>query len=540
MHKNLSEGHPPYNGMSKDTLTSKTSEYTIYDMFEILYASLDKFADCYQQLYELVTNSSDAQILPKLKYQLTHDMTQMLKGVVSAVQKRMKETNFRIGDTVVAAAQTSKDKLRNRIDEVLSMYKDRNPAVRETEKSHQRSLSPLHDFRKSLDALPSKGVRQPQTRTNGGESPPGPRRLQDQTGQFVHQEESRFINPTKEDHVARERASLGQNARSPPRQMPQLAIPPMSSSPRSLLFPPTPPNTKIPSSERKQLLIDSHRQQSARVEYMKVLHTPRPPTESQIPTALLSLSSIGHGILLMYSSDINIYRLDLQNRSNHLSQYLPSNLLTTSGGREIRYVYDDIKAGITVLGVLMGRQIQLDLFVNREFSTNFISAAPLTHLPSAEFWNGRKFAVQDRKLYYIDSNRLLLRKFDLVSFDASKIDFPEGLRGGSRSELVEIQPLHAHDILCLLKSGRLITFNSVSSTLLHLIDMEEPCRFDLILDVEFATFEVESSGQFCLAAGYCARSGALKLVVVNLHTQSVHAQKYVPLQLSKRNSLLTQ
>src|SRR3990167_6295546 len=126
MHKNLSEGHPPYNGMSKDTLTSKTSEYTIYDMFEIFYASLDKFADCYQQLYELVTNSSDAQILPKLKYQLTHDMTQMLKGVVSAVQKRMKETNFRIGDTVVAAAQTSKDKLRNMIDEVLSMYKDRN------------------------------------------------------------------------------------------------------------------------------------------------------------------------------------------------------------------------------------------------------------------------------------------------------------------------------------------------------------------------------------------------------------------------------
>src|SRR3990167_3616322 len=351
MHKNLSEGHPPYNGMSKDTLTSKTSEYTIYDMFEIFYASLDKFADCYQQLYELVTNSSDAQILPKLKYQLTHDMTQMLKGVVSAVQKRMKETNFRIGDTVVAAAQTSKDKLRNRIDEVLSMYKDRNPAVRETEKSHQRSLSPLHDFRNSLDVLPSKGARQPQTRTNGVENPPGPRRPQDQTSQdFVHQEESRFINPTKEDHVTRERPSLGQNARSPPRQMPQLAIPPMSSSPRSLLFPPTPPNTKNPSSERKQLLIDSHRQQSARVEYMKVLHTPRPPTESQIPTALLSLSSIGHGILLMYSSDINIYRLDLQNRSNHLSQYLPSNLLTTSGGREIRYVYDDIKAGITVLG----------------------------------------------------------------------------------------------------------------------------------------------------------------------------------------------
>lgn len=74
------------------------------------------------------------------------------------------------------------------------------------------------------------------------------------------------------------------------------------------------------------------------------------------------------------------------------------------------------------------------------------------------------------KLFYIDTDKTHLRKFDTVTFDAVKIQLNSG-------EITEICPTArgSSKLLCLIRDGRLVSFDTFLGTSSLELEFSEPC-----------------------------------------------------------------
>lgn len=134
------------------------------------------------------------------------------------------------------------------------------------------------------------------------------------------------------------------------------------------------------SSERKKRLIEDHLKQNQRVEYSKTIHqldTQAEEGEDDSKPKKLIAGVVGgdlHRVFLMIFDDVKLYSYDLV-RKYPIEEYLVTNLVSNRGGKELRQVLWDVPETILGIGLILSGVYQLDLFINRDFVTNFVSAA---------------------------------------------------------------------------------------------------------------------------------------------------------------------
>ena len=134
------------------------------------------------------------------------------------------------------------------------------------------------------------------------------------------------------------------------------------------------------SSERNKRLIEDHLKQNQRVEYSKTIHQLEPQAdlddnEDRSKKAIAGV--VGgdlHRVFLMICDDVKLYSYDLGRKSS-IEEYLVTNLVNNRGGKEMRQVLWDASETILGIGLILSGVYQLDLFLNRDFVTNFVSAA---------------------------------------------------------------------------------------------------------------------------------------------------------------------
>ncbi len=143
------------------------------------------------------------------------------------------------------------------------------------------------------------------------------------------------------------------------------------------------------SSERKKRLIEDHLKQNQRVEYSKTIHQLETQTnlgeEEERPKKLIAGVVGGdlHRVFLMIFDDVKLYSYDLVHK-HPIEVYLVTNLVSNRGGKEMRQVLCDPSETLLGIGLILSGVYQLDLFINRDFVTNFVSAALDSKIRSLE------------------------------------------------------------------------------------------------------------------------------------------------------------
>lgn len=130
-------------------------------------------------------------------------------------------------------------------------------------------------------------------------------------------------------------------------------------------------NDHTQNFELGKALINDHLKFMKIVDYSKQVHK----IETTPPKTVGSLLSATDGsVYLMFEDDIRLFTYDAES-SHNIENCLSSNLVTSHGGKEVRAILTSPAHDIVAMSLAMTGNYQLDLFIDREFVTNFISSS---------------------------------------------------------------------------------------------------------------------------------------------------------------------
>ena len=140
--------------------------------------------------------------------------------------------------------------------------------------------------------------------------------------------------------------------------------------------------------EKNKRLVYDYLSMNQKVEYTKTIHEIDVQVDSDVGGQVLRKDGTGRRaskiagvvgglndkVYFMVYDDVRLYEYDIGTKS-HVEEYLTTNLVTSRGGREVRSVcIDETNDKVMGICLVMSNTYQLDLFINREFVTNFNSS----------------------------------------------------------------------------------------------------------------------------------------------------------------------
>jgi hypothetical protein len=118
-------------------------------------------------------------------------------------------------------------------------------------------------------------------------------------------------------------------------------------------------------------MIDEHMKYMKTIDFSKQVHKIEADTDTPRSVGSLICSN-NQTIYLMFEEDIRLYTYDMPGTHN-IENCLSTNLVTSLGGKEIRQILVSPAHDILAMALILSGSYQLDLFIDREFVTNFIS-----------------------------------------------------------------------------------------------------------------------------------------------------------------------